>query len=438
MILSESIATSAPPRFDVAVIGAGLAGLCTAYELKPFESGLYAEAGATIIPDNHDLTLRYVNEFSLSLAPAQGRGSAESYFINGTVVNDVQKPNVNWPIALTPMEMQLGLVGMLQKYVAPAVVDIGDPDQPSWPDPKAASYDQYTVAGLMKKNGASDAAISLMKMGYFDLWGDGAAECGALMMLRDLARKRTETTSSAIKGGNDLLPKAFAKHLENELILDSAVHSIAQTPHSVTVSYRRHGKQHSVDANRVVCTVPFSVLSHIHFSPALSTDKRSAIAALPYTSVTRVYIELKNRFWVDAGLASSYNTDLPIMFVQDATVAQDTTQGILECYTAGNNARYFGALSGQQRESIALEHLQKLYPTIRQFVKKVSSIVWDDDVWSKGDYAWFRPNQLTALYDQITRSEDRIHFAGEHASTWPGWMQGALESAQRVIKEVTV
>jgi monoamine oxidase len=30
----------------------------------------------------------------------------------------------------------------------------------------------------------------------------------------------------------------------------------------------------------------------------------------------------------------------------------------------------------------------------------------------------------------------RVHFAGEHASSSPGWMQGALESGNRVAREV--
>jgi len=32
--------------------------------------------------------------------------------------------------------------------------------------------------------------------------------------------------------------------------------------------------------------------------------------------------------------------------------------------------------------------------------------------------------------------EDNIHFTGEHTSVYHGWMQGAFESAQRVIKEI--
>ena len=31
---------------------------------------------------------------------------------------------------------------------------------------------------------------------------------------------------------------------------------------------------------------------------------------------------------------------------------------------------------------------------------------------------------------------DGLHFAGEHTSPWTGWMQGALESARRVVHEI--
>ena len=81
----------APKR--VIIVGAGLAGLCAAYELDasghevtaleaqtrpggrvqtlrdPFDDGLFAEAGASRIPTSHDLTLGYARIFGLPLVP---------------------------------------------------------------------------------------------------------------------------------------------------------------------------------------------------------------------------------------------------------------------------------------------------------------------------------------------------------------------------------
>jgi monoamine oxidase len=32
--------------------------------------------------------------------------------------------------------------------------------------------------------------------------------------------------------------------------------------------------------------------------------------------------------------------------------------------------------------------------------------------------------------------EGRVHFAGEHLSAWPSWMQGALQSGLRAVREI--
>src|SRR5207244_8874246 len=84
-------ATVAPKK--ILIIGAGMAGLSAGYELsqaghdvtilearmrpggrvqtlrEPFSDGLYAEAGAARIPDNHELTLKYVKLFEVPLEP---------------------------------------------------------------------------------------------------------------------------------------------------------------------------------------------------------------------------------------------------------------------------------------------------------------------------------------------------------------------------------
>jgi monoamine oxidase len=45
------------------------------------------------------------------------------------------------------------------------------------------------------------------------------------------------------------------------------------------------------------------------------------------------------------------------------------------------------------------------------------------------------PGELNSI-PVNARREGRIFFAGEHTSRWNGWMQGAIESAHRVVKEM--
>ena len=62
---------------------------------------------------------------------------------------------------------------------------------------------------------------------------------------------------------------------------------------------------------------------------------------------------------------------------------------------------------------------------------------WSEAPWARGAFAVYLPGQVSTLYPVATRPEGRVHFAGEHLSSWPGWMQGALASGLRAAREVS-
>ncbi len=102
----------------VIIVGAGLAGLSAGYELtqvghdvtilearaRPggrvhtlrdaFSEGLYAEAGATRIPDHHHFTLKYAELFGLALDPFQPPDSPTIYYARGQRIR--VKPGRMW------------------------------------------------------------------------------------------------------------------------------------------------------------------------------------------------------------------------------------------------------------------------------------------------------------------------------------------------------
>lgn len=103
---------------------------------------------------------------------------------------------------------------MLKKYVFDALADLGDVTAPDWPsDPRLDAYDRMTGAEFLQSRGASPGAIQLLRIGYFDLLGDGVESYSALTMLRDVALQKDEKQAYTIHGGTDRLPWAFASAL---------------------------------------------------------------------------------------------------------------------------------------------------------------------------------------------------------------------------------
>ena len=103
---------------------------------------------------------------------------------------------------------------------------------------------------------------------------------------------------------------------------------------------------------------------------------------------------------------------------------------------ASANARRIGALSLDEQIEFALGQIEPVYPEVRQnFVAGVSK-VWDADPFAKGAYASFTPGQMESFLPVMAEPQGRIYFAGEHASTLTGWIQGAMASGLRAAQSI--
>ncbi|MBI3030568.1 MAG: FAD-dependent oxidoreductase [Candidatus Rokubacteria bacterium] len=445
----------------IIIVGAGLAGLATGDELsqaghdvailearpwpggrvhtirEPFADGLYAESGALFIPDNHRLVLKYARLFNLPLRPSMPLAAARLFYVRGKRLVPAPRGHTDWPLDLTGEERNLGRVGIWEKYIASALTTLGDIKGPGWPAAAQLGYDRMSMAEFLRSQGASAGAIALVRLGYLDLIGDGIDSYSALFMLRNLALRQTEKQVYSFRGGNDLLPKAFATRLAPRIRYNSPVVRIEPGERSASVVVANAGGHERLTADHVVCTVPFSVLRHIEISPPLSRAKQLAIEQLPYTSVARVYLQSRRRFWLDANPYVYVDTDLPIMWIFDQTGTQPGPRGVLEGQAVGAEARRIMQMRESDRIRFALDQMEQVFPGARGNFERGATKCWDEDPWARGAYAYFRPGEMRSFLPHFASPEGRVHFAGEHTSPWAGWMQGALESGLRVAGEIT-
>jgi monoamine oxidase len=453
----QTLARNGAPK-RVIIIGAGLAGLSAAFELTQaghdvtileaqtraggrvhtlrdeFAEGLYAEAGATRIPNNHHLTLRYTELFGLTLDPFQPPDVPNVYYVRERRMMVKPGEETVWPYGLTPEERKMGLSGMREKYIYSVFSELGDVTDPRWPPEALKKYDQMNRSDFWRSRGASEEAINLLSLGGFD---DRAETVSALFMLRNAALHQKVTRYYKIRGGNDLLPKAFASRLAEKIRYGAPVVRIEHDARGVKAVFLHANSPQTVTAEYLICAVPFTVQRNIEVSPAFSVEKQRAIEQLPYHSVSKIFLQSRTKFWVEDGLSGFATTDLPIREIWDMTYMQPGTRGILQAYPMSLHSRRVTAMSEPERLSLTLEQVERIYPGMRESFEGGISKCWDTDEWARGATSFYKPGQISSLLPHVARPERRVYFAGEHTSVWiDGWMQGAIESGLRVAKEV--
>ena len=236
-----------------------------------------------------------------------------------------------------------------------------------------------------------------------------------------------------IRAGTDRLPLAFSDTLTQNIHLETPVESIEQNSAGVIA---RVSDGTEFTAERALCTVPLPVLNKIQFSPPLSPEKVDASSGgYNYINITRVFIQFVNRFWESEGLNGWGNTDLPEEIWQP-TWDRDGPRGVLLSYLNFDRADGIDLLSEGDRIEHVLNRWESVFPGVHDHVENGTSFSWGLDEWSGGAVAHPTSEQSEELESYIGAVEGRIHFAGEHASDYHGWMQGAILSGLRAAREI--
>lgn len=461
-VLAHAAWAGAQParRQAILVIGAGMAGLSTALQLvelghdvtvleartrpggrvqtmrDPFVDGLYADAGAMQVYDSHTRAQRYIREFGLELDPIRPTAPGSVMYVRGTRIELRTGEPAPWPFPVPPGETSVDLRGLYGRFVVPHLEAIRDADQKGELLARFGHYDRMTFSEFARAQGASPEMVAVLNVGLPLGLGDGGDHHSALNLLREAAWRQPRKQSFTIRGGTDRLPRALAARLADRIHYGMPVVRLEQDSAGVRAVAMPRGAARTFAADRLVCAIPFAVLRRLEIRPALSPDKRAAVDGLQNTSVAKVFVMTRTRFWLGQGQSGGGSGDAPPMLVSERSINQPGTRGLLEAYLAGAQARRVCALAEAERLSAVVADLTGYFPALADQFEGGASKCWDDDEWARGAYAWFRPGQMASLLPHVARPEGRIHFAGDHTSPTPGWMEGALHSAERVVGEI--
>ncbi len=451
----RAFARAAETKRRVVIVGGGLAGLSCAYELRKlgFEAfvlegqgraggrvetlreglagGLTAETGGTRIPDTHEMTLAYVREFGLPLEPFKGGDFADVLHLRGKNYVAGRGPEPDWPLQLTPEERRLGRAGMSKRYLNdPLELVKGSENSLTVPAP-ILNLDHDTLQGYLEKQGLSRDAIELVTLG-------GDPLLGAAQMLMVGFNQQVIREFFHIRGGNDQLPGALARQLElaGAIRYGCRVTSIGQDDSGAWAVMEHAGGHETVRGDYVVSALPFSMARNLFADARLSAEKQRVIREQKYFPADKIFLQMQKQFWKAKGLSGFANTDLVSERFWALGPESPDDRGLLLSYVIGERAGKLDAMDTQSRVTQTLSDAESVFPGARENFEAARVKSWSEDPWQRGALSRFDPGELHHI-PLNARREGRILFAGEHTSRWNGWMQGAIESARRVVKEIS-
>ena len=448
------------PRKQVLILGAVIAGLSAGYELKraghsvsvlearnrlggriytlrePFGAGLYAEAGAMRIPKVHRHTLGYVEHFRLKTQPFT-MGNPQTYLhMRGRQIRRSEyaaNPDL-LGYDLAPHERGKTVSQMWEEAIKDLVTLIEREGEDGWQKIEE-KYADHSLEEFLQEKGFSESAreayglIENAESQMNNAFVEWLAE-DVRNFFRDLVE---------IEGGMDRLPYAFYPELQHDIRFGAEVVALDQSPDKVTVHYHTPTGKFAATADYVICTIPFPVLRHIEFLKPISHEKQKAIRELNYDASAKILFQCKRRFWEedDGIVGGGSETDLPIRAMYYPDHGQETGRGvILASYTWAQDAERWGSLPENKRIQQALENAALIHPQIIQEFEVGVSHFWHNDEYAGGAFALFYPGQLKRLHPYIIAPEERIYFAGEHASRAHAWIDGAIESGLRAANAI--
>jgi monoamine oxidase len=440
-----------PKGEEVAIVGAGIAGLTAAWRLRQhgvrvrvyeaqgrvggrmfslpnhFPDGQVVELGGELIDTSHVRLRALAAELGLPLDDLlEGDTGRDTWYFDGRAIGEEEIVRAFVPVAAA-IERDLAAAGD------------GDYDYRD-ANPVFRELDSISIAQWFDRNGVSGWLRKLLDVAYTTEMG---LECGEQSALNFLTFIGTDADAfrvfgesderSHVRGGNDLVPKALAARMDDAIETGCALEAVRGDGDGFALAFRKGASTREVRARQVILALPFTLLRQVRIGVDMPEAKRRAISELGYGTNAKLMIGFDRRPWRDHGANGAAMSDLAFQTTWETSRKQPGNAGILTNFTGGRHGVELGEGSAADQAARAVADLERLFPGVaaaRAGAREVR-MHWPTHPWTRGSYACFRPGQWSALRGAIGESVGGLHFAGEHcALETQGFMEGGCESGE--------
>ncbi|XP_035694429.1 probable flavin-containing monoamine oxidase A [Branchiostoma floridae] len=461
---------------DVVVVGGGLSGLSSAYHLSKRNSScriLVLEAKGRVggrtetVPlqgaggqDTWDLggmwvgrtqlhILQLLQELGLQTYPQYTRGYTVMQLGSAGRVAKYRSdsPIPNMPLhSLIDVQLFIWKVERMRKQVPP-----GDPGS----CPHAREWDSMTVETFKQKNLWTQAAKDAVDIACWIVYGVDASRISLLYYLHYTScagglYPLVETTKGSgqelkIKGGAQQVCELMVQKIGRENVwLNQPVTHITQQADGVTLT-TAGGR--TVQAQRVICSVPPHLAGRIEYSPPLPMERDHLTQNMPVGHTIKYVATYRRAFWRDrdfSGEVVAYDrtADVDGCDTGPIQIAYDNTTGNgnpgLVAFMCANYAKQWASKSIEQRKAAVLKKFAECFGEEAYDPLDFAEKDWGTEPYNGGcPISIMGPGVITNFIPALRRPCGRIHWAGtETASLWCGFMNGAVQSGIRAAGEV--
>ena len=486
-------------RLDVAVVGGGVAGAYVAYRLAtqrrqwrlalfesgeriggrllslrlPTLSGRVAELGAMRFRTSQPLVAALVTELGLRTRPFLTVDDGNGFFLRGRRWRAGAPDNAATAYRLTEDERGFSPGGLLVKAferVLPDATALSDAD---W----VAVKKEYRFRGrLLRDWSMRDVLAAALSpdghryvvdgFGYSSLLEDRNAADAIPWVLIET---RPDSENRTLADGLEQLPRELGRRfvdIGGTIFVGSKLVAIEREGDSFHLRFKG---QPDVVARRVILALPRRALEVVGGESKLlaAPETRSLIASVTAYPAAKLFLAYANAWWRELGFDGLRAVcDLPLSKVyyfdeRDASTA-DHPALLLASYSDGDNRAAWRALSRQRalpRDSLpfdsefrwhryaasadqiteAQRQLRQLHQT-HEIPDPIASafVDWGSDPCGGAWHAWnvgVRSWEVMPRITQPAPGQD-LYICGEAYSWSQGWVEGALEGAERVLTRI--
>ncbi|MGW6956084.1 flavin monoamine oxidase family protein [Streptomyces chartreusis] len=454
------------PMVDVAVVGAGLAGLTAARDLV-------AAGKSVVVLEARDRVGGRVLGLNLAgggvtegggefIGPTQDRIRAladslgvQTFTTYNTGNNLLYKDGRRTPYAtdgILGSVPPIDAAGLANAAIVQAKLDDlakQIPVDAPWTAAKADEWDRQTFETWLRANAVIPSAKFLFDVACTSIFSAEPRELSFLFVLFYIAaagnsanpgtlERLTETAGGAQElrfvGGSQLVPIKLAATLGDRVVLDAPVRTIARSGSKYVVT----ADGITVTAGKVVVAVPPPIAARITYDPLLPAARDQLTQRLPMASVGKAIAIYDTPFWRAEGLNGQVVSDTGVISSTFDNSPPDASFGALMGFIEADEARRLDAASEAEVRAAVLKDYTTYFGAKAASPTSFVLQRWNNEAYTRGGpVSIAAPGVLTQYGPALREPVGGIHWAGTETSTyWMGFMDGAVRSGERVAKEV--